>query len=155
MARLPKRDQRALEALALRRQNMTVVEIAKYLGLAERGAYRALSRGKELMRLASENFDGAFHLGETLDALLITEKKALERFERVDQESSVGVGYLNAAMGARKEILRLLQDCGAVFKMPVVVEDDISFLHPETRKEYLQLKIRDRQRRKEMEKENG
>ena len=139
---MKERDDLALQVGTLRRQNVSVREMSLFLGIPQRRIFRLLVRFRELMRIVSRNVDGEFHLGETLSVFIDMERQAREKFERLDPDSNVAVGYLNTAMKARMEIKKLLQECGAMLKVPEVVEEGIPFDDPEIRKDYLLLRAR-------------
>lgn len=139
-------DDKAMTAYSLTRQGMKKTEIAIYMGISHRYVFLLLNRAKALFRWMADNIDGKLHLAETLDAFIKAEEVALANAAACDPGSSVAVQWANAARDARKEIKKLLQECGAVFKMPESVEDGIPFDDPEIRKDYLALRARARAR---------
>jgi hypothetical protein len=50
------------------------------------------------------------------------ERKAFENLARVSPNSNVAVGYLNAALSAREQITRLLQESGLMDKVAEKME---------------------------------
>ena len=139
-------DDKAMMAYSLSRQGMKKVEIALYMGISREYVHRLLNRAKAIFRWMADNIDGKLHLAETLDAFVKQEEVALANAAACDPGSSVAVQWANAARDARKEIKKLLQECGAVFKMPESVEDGIPFDDPEIRKKYLALRAEARAR---------
>jgi plasmid maintenance system antidote protein VapI len=137
-------DDKAMLAYSLTRQGMKKTEIAVYMGISRDSVHRLLRRSKAIFRWMADNIDGKLHLAETLDAFIKQEETALANAAACDLGSSVAVQWANAARDARKEIKKLLQECGAVFKMPEQIEDGIPFDDPEIRKDYLALRARAR-----------
>jgi hypothetical protein len=82
------------------------------------------------------------HLGETLTVFLEMEGEALKNLVAVDASNPVAVGWMKATLDARKEIKKLLQECGVVFKIPESIEMGMLFDDPEIRKEYLALRAK-------------
>jgi len=133
-------DDKAMLAYLLTRQGMKKVEIALYMGISREYVHRLLNRAKALFRWMADNIDGKLHLAQTLDAFVKQEETALANAAACEPGSGVAVAWMNAARDARKEIKKLLQECGAVFKMPEAVEDGIPFDDPVIRKKYLALR---------------
>jgi len=131
-----------MQSYYLSRQGMKKVEIALYLGISRSQVHRRLNRAKSIFRWMADNIDGKAHLGETLDAFVKQEEVALANAAACDPTSNTAIGWARVAQEARKEIKKLLQECGAVFKMPEQVEDGMPFDDPEIRKDYLALRAR-------------
>ena len=148
MSKREETDERAMLASSLVRQDMTREEIARYLGITDRQVRRLLARARQFYKFLADNIDGKLHLGETLTTFLEMERKAWHNLAGLKPENPVAVGWAKLALDARKEIKKLLQECGAVFKMPETVEDGVDFEHPDDRKDYLALMIRSRSRGK-------
>jgi len=140
-------DEQALLAASLARANMPRQSIALYLGFDAgqaglRQVTRLLGRSRQLFKWLARNIDGELQLGETLTGFKELYQKALENLIKSDPESAVGVGWCRVALEALKEIKKLLQECGFVFKMPELVEEGLPFDDPEIRKEYMALRAK-------------
>jgi predicted transcriptional regulator len=146
-------DEKAMLAASLARQKMTREEIALYLGVGDRQVRRLLARSRQFYKFLARNIDAEMHLGETLMVFLEMEGRALKNLAEVKADSPVAVGWARAALDARKEIIKLLQECGAVLKVPETIEVGLPFDDPEIRKEYLALRARAREKAREKSKE--
>lgn len=153
MGKREETDNLAMEVYALTLRNMKKVEIARYLGIDRKQVYRLISRYKAILRWLSEHIDGALYLGETLAGLKQLYSDALENIDKSEPGSTVAVGWAKIALEALKEMKKLLQECGAVFKMPETVEEGIPFDDPEIRRKYLALRAEAVARAKAREKE--
>jgi hypothetical protein len=142
MGKREETDNLAMEVYSLTLQNMSKVQIAKYLGIDRKQVYRLIKRYKAILRWLADHIDGALHLGETLVGLKQLYRDALENIGKSDPGSAVAVGWARVALDALKEMKKLLQECGAVFKMPESVEDGIPFDDPEIRRDYMELQAR-------------
>jgi hypothetical protein len=111
-------NEKAMLAMSLRRQNMTIPKIALYLGCKERYVHTLLARARKLWSLLADAGDTKARIGENLAAFEENERLALEKFAKANPNSNVAVAYLNAARDARKEIKRLLQEAGLMTKVP-------------------------------------
>jgi len=146
-------DAKAMEVYHLSCQGLTQAEIGLYLGHHPVYVCRLLKRAKTMMRFLADNIDGKFHLGATLKRFLKIEETALANMEGLDPSNPAATSWAKILLEARKEIKKLLQECGAVFKMPESVEDGMPFDDPEIRKEYLALRARANARAKAKGKE--
>jgi len=117
MGKVDEANEKAMLAMSLRRQNMTVAQIALYLNTNERHAYSLLARARKLWSLLADASDSKTRIGENLAAFEENERVALEKFAKVNPSSNVAVAYLNAARDARKEIKRLQQEAGLMIKV--------------------------------------
>jgi len=117
MGKVDEANEKAMLAMSLRRQNMTVAKIALYLNTNERHAYSLLARARKLWSLLADASDSKTRIGENLAAFEENERVALEKFAKVNPSSNVAVAYLNAARDARKEIKRLQQEAGLMIKV--------------------------------------
>lgn len=117
MGKVDVANEKAMLAMSLRRQNMTVAQIALYLDVTERYAYSLLARARKLWGLLVDSSDSKTRIGENLSALEEMERLALEKFAKANPNSNVAVAYLNAARDARKEIKRLQQEAGLMTKV--------------------------------------
>jgi len=153
MGKREETDEKAMYVYSLVRQNMSKTEIALFLGMHRTQVHRLINRAKNVLRWIADNIDGKMHLGETLIALQDQERRATEMAAACEPGSAVAVGWEKIRLECRKEIKKLLQECGAVFKMPEAVEDGGSLEDPESRKEYLEWRARSRARAKARGKE--
>ena len=110
-------NEKAMLAMSLRRRNRTISQIALYLDCKKRYVYTLLSRAENLWSLLVDANDSKTRIGENLAAFEEIERMALEKFAKANPNSTVAVGFLNAALGARKEIKRLLQESGLMIKV--------------------------------------
>jgi hypothetical protein len=110
-------NEKAMLAMSLRRRNRTISQIALYLDCKKRYVYTLLARAEKLWSLLADSSDSKTRIGENLAAFEEMERMALEKFARTNPNSTVAVGFLNAALGARKEIKRLLQESGLMIKV--------------------------------------
>ena len=149
MATKEETDDKAMQVYSLSRQGLKKTEIALYLGISRKHVHHLLKRAQNIFRWMADNIDGKLHLGQTLEAFLEQERIALANAAACEPGTNVAVGWMNAARDARKEIKKLLQECGAVFKMPETIEEGIPFDNPEDRKDYLELRARAMKRKKE------
>jgi hypothetical protein len=117
MGKVDEANEKAMLAMSLRRQNMTVSKIALYLNTNERHVYSLLARARKLWSLIADAGDSKTRIGETLTAFEEMERLALEKFAKANPNSNVAVAYLNAARDARKEIKRLQQEAGLMTKV--------------------------------------
>jgi len=117
MGKVDEANEKAMLAMSLRRQNMTVAKIALYLNTNERHAYSLLARARKLWSLLADASDSKTRIGENLAAFEENERVALEKFAKVNPSSNLAVAYLNAARDARKEIKRLQQEAGLMIKV--------------------------------------
>jgi len=117
MGKVDEANEKAMLAMSLRRQNMTVAQIALYLNTNERHAYSLLARARKLWSLLADASDSKTRIGENLAAFEENERVALEKFAKVNPSSNLAVAYLNAARDARKEIKRLQQEAGLMIKV--------------------------------------
>jgi hypothetical protein len=145
-------DAKAMDVYDLSCQGMKQKDIALYLGYHPVYVSRLFKRAKDMLRWQADNIDGKYHLGATLKAFMKQEEISLAKMEGLDPNSSVAVGWAKNAQEARKEIKKLLQESGVVFKMPELVEDGADFSDPESRKEYLEWRARAEARRKQRDK---
>jgi len=141
MGKREETDNLAMEVYSLTLQKMGKTEIARYLGIDRKQVYRLVKRYEAILRWLADHIDGALHLGETLVGLKQLYRDALENVGKADPGSAVAVGWARIALEALKEMKKLLQECGAVFKMPEAIEDGISFDKPEIREKYMLLRI--------------
>jgi hypothetical protein len=88
-----------------------------YLDCKKRYVYTLLSRAENLWSLLVDANDSKTRIGENLAAFEEMERIALEKFAKANPNSTVAVAYLNTALGARKEIKRLLQESGLMIKV--------------------------------------
>ena len=146
MGKREETDNLAMEVYSLTLQNMRKTEIAKYLGIDRKQVYRLINRYKAILRWLADHIDGALHLGETLVGLKQLYRDAIENVGKSEPGSAVAVGWARIALEALKEMKKLLQECGAVFKMPEAIEDGIPFDDPVIRKKYLALRAEARVR---------
>jgi len=117
MGKVDEANEKAMKAMSLRRQNMTVAKIALYLNTNERHVYSLLARARKLWALLADAADSKTRIGENLAAFEEMERVALEKFAKTNPNSNVAVAYLNAARDARKEIKRLHQEAGLMIKV--------------------------------------
>lgn len=117
MGKVDEANEKAMLAMSLRRQNMTVAKIALYLNTNERHVYSLLARARKLWSLLADASDSKTRIGENLAAFEEMERVALEKFSKVNPSSNIAVAYLNAARDARKEIKRLQQEAGLMIKV--------------------------------------
>ena len=117
MGKVDEANEKAMLAMSLRRQNMTVAKIALYLNTNERHAYSLLARARKLWSLLADASDSKTRIGENLAAFEEMERVALEKFAKANPNSTIAVAYLNAARDARKGIKRLLQESGLMIKV--------------------------------------
>jgi hypothetical protein len=117
MGKVDEANEKAMKAMSLRRQNMTVAKIALYLNTNERHIYSLLARARKLWALLADAADSKTRIGENLAAFEEMERVALEKFAKANPNSNVAVAYLNAARDARKEIKRLHQEAGLMIKV--------------------------------------
>ncbi|MDD5641848.1 MAG: hypothetical protein PHX53_09380 [Syntrophales bacterium] len=118
MGKRDEHNEKAMLAMSLRRQGMTIVQIARYFNETERNVYKLLARAKKLWALLVDASDSKTRIGENLNAFEEMERAALEKFAKCkNHESTVAVAYLNAARDARREIKRLQQEAGLMVKM--------------------------------------
>lgn len=110
-------NEKAMLAMSLRRRNRTISQIALYLDCQKRYVYTLLARADNLWSLLVDANDSKTRIGENLAAFEEIERMALERFAKANPNSTVAVGFLNAALGARKEIKRLHQESGLMIKI--------------------------------------
>ena len=110
-------NEKAMLAMSLRRRNRTISQIALYLDCKKRYVYTLLARAEKLWSLLADSSDSKTRIGENLAAFEEMERMALEKFAKTNPNSTVAVGFLNAALGARKEIKRLLQESGLMIKV--------------------------------------
>jgi len=111
-------NEQALLAASLRRQKMTISQIALYLGVPERKVFRLLIRAGNLYKLLAAASDSERNIGETLTVFEEMEREALQKFAKAPPNSTIAVAYLNAARDARKEIKKLLQEAGLMKRVP-------------------------------------
>jgi hypothetical protein len=160
MSKRDELDEKALLAASLARANMSRRNIALYLGFDEgpsglRQVTRLLARSRQLYKWLARNIDGEMHLGETITGLKELYQKALENMVRSGPGSAIAVGWARVALDALREIKKILQESGFVFKMPETVEEGIDFSDPEIRKEYLLLRAKAKAKAKAQEDEGG
>ena len=117
MSKREEANEKAMLAMSLRRQNMTVAKIALYLNTNERHVYSLLARARKLWCFLADASDSKTRIGNNLAAFEEIERVALEKFAKVNPSSNVAVAYLNAARDARKEIKRLQQEAGLMIKV--------------------------------------
>jgi len=110
-------NEKAMLAMSLRRRNRTISQIALYLDCQKRYVYTLLARAENLWSLLVDANDSKTRIGENLAAFEEIERMALERFAKANPNSTVAVGFLNAALAARKEIKRLHQESGLMIKI--------------------------------------
>ena len=110
-------NEKAMLAMSLRRRNRTISQIALYLDCKKRYVYTLLARAENLWSLLVDANDSKTRIGENLAALEEIERMALEKFAKANPNSTVAVGFLNAALAARKEIKRLHQESGLMIKI--------------------------------------
>ena len=110
-------NEKAMLAMSLRRRNRTISQIALYLDCKKRYVYTLLARAENLWSLLVDANDSKTRIGENLAAFEEMERMALEKFAKTNPNSTVAVGFLNAALGARKEIKRLQQESGLMIKV--------------------------------------
>jgi hypothetical protein len=99
-------------AMSLRRRNRTISQIALYLDCQKRYVYTLLARAENLWSLLVDANDSKTRIGENLAAFEEIERMALERLAKANPNSTVAVVFLNAALGARKEIKRFIKSPG-------------------------------------------
>jgi len=90
--------------MSLRRQNMTVTQNCPVPEYYRAPCLQLAARARKLWGLLTEASDSKTRIGETLSALRRLERKALEKFAKVNPSSNVAVAYLNAARDARKKL---------------------------------------------------
>jgi len=118
MGKRDEHNEKAMLAMSLRRQGMTIAQIARYFNETERNVYKLLARARKLWRLLVDASDSKTRIGENLNAFEEMERAALEKFVKCkNHESTVAVAYLNAARDARREIKRLQQEAGLMVKV--------------------------------------
>lgn len=110
-------NEKAMLAMLLRRRNRTIAQIALYPDCQKRYVYTLLARAENLWSLLVDANDSKTRIGENLAAFEEIERMALERFAKANPNSTVAVGFLNAALAARKEIKRLQQESGLMIKV--------------------------------------
>jgi len=110
-------NKKAMLAMSLRRRNRTISQIALYLDCQKRYVYTLLARAENLWSLLVDANDSKTRIGENLAAFEEIERMALEKFAKANPNSTVAVGFLNAALAARKEIKRLHQESGLMIKI--------------------------------------
>src|SRR3989339_502451 len=110
-------NKKAMLAMSLRRRNRTISQIALYLDCQKRYVYTLLARAENLWSLLVDANDSKTRIGENLAAFEEIERIALEKFAKANPNSTVAVGFLNAALAARKEIKRLHQESGLMIKI--------------------------------------
>lgn len=160
MSKRDELDERALLAASLARANMSRRNIALYLGFDDgqnglRQVTRLLARSRQLYKWLARNIDGELHLGETITGLKELYQKALENMIRSGPGSAIAVGWARIALDSLREIKKILQESGFVFKMPETVEEGIDFTDAEIRKEYLSLRAKAKARAKAREDEGA
>lgn len=133
MGRRDELNEQALLAASLRRQKMTIIQIALYLSVPERKVYRLLVRAGDLYKLLATESDSERNIGETLTVFEEMEREALRKFAKAPANSTIAVAYLNAARDARKEIKKLLQEAGLMKKVPDQV--NVGLITPEDLKD--------------------
>jgi hypothetical protein len=117
MSKREEANEKAMLAMSLRRQNMTVAQIALYLNTNERHVYSLLARSRKLWRFLADASDSKTRIGENLVDFGEMERVALEKFAKANPNSSIAVAYLDSARDARKEIKRLHQGPGLMIKV--------------------------------------
>jgi hypothetical protein len=96
-------NEKAMLAMSLRRRNRNISQIALYLNCKKRYVYTLLTRAEKLWSLLADANDSKTRIGENLAAFEEIERMALEKFAKANPNSTVAVGFLNAALAARKE----------------------------------------------------
>jgi hypothetical protein len=122
MAKRDELNDLAMQVAMLRQQNMTVKNIALFMGFPEIKIWRLLARSRKLFALMVDANDFKIRMGKNLSLFEAMERKALENLARVDPNSSVAVAYLNAARDAREKIKKAEQEYGLTEKVPQKVE---------------------------------
>jgi hypothetical protein len=122
-------------------------EIATKLGISRRQVDRDLKDGKILSRLMAQEFDQDSFLGDSIKFWLQIRWKSM-RDSEMCQEENARIGHRRNAMTAQEKLVKELQDCGLLAKVPerLLLGPDLPFEDPEVRQAYLDFLILARER---------
>jgi hypothetical protein len=117
-------------------------EIAAKLGISRRQVDRDLKDGKVLSRLAAQEFDQDNFLGESIRFWTQIRWKSM-RDSELCQEENARIGHRRNAMAAQEKLVKELQDCGLLAKVPqrLLLGADLPFEDSEVRQAYLDFLI--------------
>lgn len=142
--KLSKREQkiaRAMEVQAHYIGGMRPGDIAGLMGVSERTVWNDLKLARQLNREEVQAFDHEELLGKRLKVFRLIRTNALRDYQLCKEGGNAKVAFLNIALRAEEKITQLLQDVGAIVKVPerVSIEEGNPFSDPEFRQKYVAL----------------
>jgi predicted DNA-binding protein (UPF0251 family) len=139
---------RAMEVQTHYIGGMRAGDIATLMSVSERTVWNDLKLARHLNREEVQAFHHEELLGKRLKVFRLIRTNALRDYQLCKEGGNAKAAFLNIALRAEEKITQLLQDVGALIKVPerVSIEEGNPFQDQEFRAKYTKLLLEARKR---------